>query len=305
MSNSDDEKEEIYKVRKLENDDNQDPQYRRITICETKDQGQSNSLQEASRTMNINEIEFDKIWEEDNDKKNKDKKKVKIDEIVKPGAQISFKFRRTRCHKKPKKELSKITETNKFGLGLNNLNLEIKSVSTAESPSLFTDDKDYSHQKAENSWLPDYIKNFMKRVNSHENKEFRKAFYASYTKDENKIQEENIEFPKLPIDGTFDMEIPKSQKEFIYDLEIVTNQNQKERIKVTFQAGKSAPTYKKIPNPVDKSLKDEFFNQFNFTMDYRSGYAPIAIQEQQEAKEFTYKDHFIRKYLKQSSCLLC
>ncbi len=140
---------------------------------------------------------------------------------------------------------------------------------------------------------PDYIKRFYERFNSEYTEQAKKAFYSSYQAEENKIDIEKSSFPKLPIPYQLESNISPALQEFKYDLELVTNENHKEKIKVTFQPGKGT-FISEIPNPFDKEARESYFKQFSFNLDYRSGYAPIAIQAQQE-QELNYKQHFIKK----------
>lgn len=138
------------------------------------------------------------------------------------------------------------------------------------------------------------IKEFNKKLTSFESKKYLSTFLNSGI---------NVAQPLFPAIKTepFLAEsgqglVPNStlSEEFIYDLEIVSNRNEKEIIKVSFQPSKGFNCPSKLPNAFDRSARDEFFNQHNFTLDYQNGYAPIAIQAQQET-EFSYKDHFIRR----------
>jgi len=142
--------------------------------------------------------------------------------------------------------------------------------------------------------IPDYILDFQKKYRLYSTEEKRKQFFASY-KPGKKVNE---------IPSIFDVKFTSIKAEpenhsvvsdFTYDLELVTNKNEREKIKVSFQPGK-VNMVGQVPNKMDTNARDSFFKQFHFTTDYRSGYAPIDIQAKQEEKEFSYKDHFIKKY---------
>jgi hypothetical protein len=179
---------------------------------------------------------------------------------------------------------------------INNINNDKISESTATSPKIQKEEVFEPPRRLfwdSSMETPDYIKQFYERYHSKYTEDIKQKFYSSYKKEENEIQIERPDFPKLPIDYQLEPEVNPVLEEFKHELELVTNQNQKEKIKVTFQPGK-VNLLTEIPNPFDKEAREEFFRQFNFTMDYRSGYAPIAIQAQQE-QEMNYKHHFIKK----------
>jgi len=141
--------------------------------------------------------------------------------------------------------------------------------------------------------LPDYIKQVNKELNSKKTKGNRAKFYASYNQDDDDEKKNPRKtLPTFAL-GSGDGDDEKPRKDFIYDLEIVSNKNKREKIKVSFHPGK-VDVFSEIPNPIDKEARNSFFRQFNFTTEYRSGYAPIDIQTLQE-KEFSYKNHFIKK----------
>ena len=138
---------------------------------------------------------------------------------------------------------------------------------------------------------------FNRKWNSKEEVNRRKTFYDSFKPipDKDKLSPlSDLDFlhTTQPTGNT------KLGEDFIYDLEIITNKNEKEKIKVSFQPGKASSTIEKVPNKMDIEAREEFFSALNFTTDYRSGYAPIDVQEKQakQEKEFSYKDHFIKKY---------
>ena len=133
-------------------------------------------------------------------------------------------------------------------------------------------------------------------MDSKKTLELRQKFYSSWKSEKSTEQASKSpieDLPKFPIN----IELPKKAIEnvdFGFDLDIISNFNEKEKIKISYQPGKLAPIdSKNIPNLIDFNLRDEFYRQFNFITDYRSGYTPIEVQDQQE-KEFSYKNHFIR-----------
>jgi hypothetical protein len=75
--------------------------------------------------------------------------------------------------------------------------------------------------------------------------------------------------------GLESVEAKKLGDEFINDLEIVSNRNEKENIKVSFQPNKVFAPPKTIPNSFDKKYRDDLFNTSEYTIDYQNGYAPI------------------------------
>ena len=85
------------------------------------------------------------------------------------------------------------------------------------------------------------------------------------------------------------------------DLEIVDNRNQKIKIKVSGLTGKtSLRSFETVPNPIDTAARQENFDSQRFNLDFRSGYAPIEIQQTQERdfKDNEKKEktqHFIKK----------
>ena len=116
---------------------------------------------------------------------------------------------------------------------------------------------------------------------------------------------------RLRYDGVapLDLILPKSEpnqhfnneykKNFTYTLEIINNQNKKEKIKVSHAPGK-LPDFKTVPNPMEKSARDRWVGELSFNTDYSSSYEPVKMQQEQEkAFAISYKSHFIKK--KQSS----
>lgn len=93
----------------------------------------------------------------------------------------------------------------------------------------------------------------------------------------------------------------RTSNEEAEDLEIVDNRNQKIKIKVSGLTGKtSLRSFETVPNPIDTAARQENFDSQRFTMDFRSGYAPIEIQQTQERdfKDNEKKEktqHFIKK----------
>lgn len=79
-------------------------------------------------------------------------------------------------------------------------------------------------------------------------------------------------------------------------VEIVDNLNRKIKVAIPkiFDYSKFADN---IPNPIDACARDENFRSYNFTTEYKSGYAPIETQKliESKEKEFTYRNHFIKK----------
>ena len=151
------------------------------------------------------------------------------------------------------------------------------------------------NKRSSKNWarMSNYTKEYYQRYSLADEEENRKAFYSSYQQDPPKPKADSF------YDYKFSSKVPPSEKtkirdDFIHDIEIVNNQNERERVKISFQPGK-LNVVDKIPNKMDFSAREAFFNQFNFTKDYRSGYTPIDIQANQE-KELTYRDHFIKKY---------
>jgi len=133
---------------------------------------------------------------------------------------------------------------------------------------------------------------FVLEPNAKQVEENKNLFYASYKEDKQEINKSAHGFPILPIQGET-IDIRQARKDFVYDLNIITNQNQKEVIKVSFPPGKF-DVFGEIPNPMNKEARQSFYRQFNFKTEHRSGYAPIDVQDTQE-KEFSYKNHFIKK----------
>ncbi len=79
-------------------------------------------------------------------------------------------------------------------------------------------------------------------------------------------------------------------------VEIVDNLNRKIKVAIPklFDYSKFTDN---IPNPIDTCGRDENFRSYNFTTEYKSGYAPIETQKliESKEKEFTYRNHFIKK----------
>ena len=78
------------------------------------------------------------------------------------------------------------------------------------------------------------------KINSDENNDLRKAFYSSLSQSETlhpDAHQKDLLLPELPTIVKIEEEGSK-EGDFIYDLEIVSNKNEKENIKVTFQPGK-------------------------------------------------------------------
>jgi len=142
--------------------------------------------------------------------------------------------------------------------------------------------------------IPDYILDFQKKYRLYSTEEKRKQFFASF-KPEERINKNASIFDMKFSAVNMEPENHSVMSDFTYDLELVTNKNEREKIKVSFQPGKVSMVGQ-ITNKMDTDARDKFFKQFNFITDYRSGYAPIDIQAKQEEKEFSYKDHFIKKY---------
>ena len=87
------------------------------------------------------------------------------------------------------------------------------------------------------------------------------------------------------------------------ELEIVDNCNKKIKIQVSGLTGKtSLKSFENVPNTIDFITRKANFESLQFNNDFRSGYAPIEIQQIQE-RDFSTKDpekkektqHFIRK----------
>lgn len=139
------------------------------------------------------------------------------------------------------------------------------------------------------------IVEFNKRLASFDSKHHQSTFFKSLGKAPETISSNHKTESFLAHPSTNLVTQSTRGDEFIYDLEIVSNRNEKEIIKVSFQPSKGFNIPSKLPNPFDRVSRDLFFNQHKFTLDYQNGYAPIAIQAQQE-DDFSYKDHFIRRY---------
>jgi hypothetical protein len=79
-------------------------------------------------------------------------------------------------------------------------------------------------------------------------------------------------------------------------VEIVDNLNRKVKVAIPKLFDYSKFT-ENIPNPIDTCGRDENFRSYNFTTEYKSGYAPIETQKliESKEKEFTYRNHFIKK----------
>lgn len=109
----------------------------------------------------------------------------------------------------------------------------------------------------------------------------------------------NLDLSKINI--KYEQQNEEYKKNFIYDLEIVDNQNRREKIKVSHHPGK-VHEITSAPNAIDTVARDNWYKELEFTTDYSqhtaTGYKPISMQKKQE-ENFNYKSHFIRK--KQSS----
>jgi len=188
------------------------------------------------------------------------------------------------------------------------IQLAIKSPEVIDFESNHSTNDDQIEESTEdpiipnNFKIPEYILEFQRKYRLYSTDEKKKQFFASFQPGEKTSKSASIFDVKFPVKSA-ETEASAASKDFTYDLELVTNKNEREKIKVSFQPGK-VNMVGQITNKMDSESRDKYFRQFHFITDYRSGYAPIDIQAKQEEKEFSYKDHFIKKKQASSSARL-
>ena len=130
------------------------------------------------------------------------------------------------------------------------------------------------------------------------------GFYLSIKDSEKMIDETdyNPTFQLMDIkEKPIEVEENKDEAE---ELEIVDNNNKKIKIKVSRLSGKTTlKSFENVPNLIDFKARQQEFESLKFLNDFKSGYAPIEIQHNQERdftttakeKKDSKQQHFIRK----------